>query len=107
MASQPPIQVINLEEDALALDGKRPEVTLAVGIVLRAEVIERRDRAQDGHLALGPEGDNAPSHHQHAPGQRAPELIVQVANAGGINKVGHWVTYELKTHVSGPRGGGL
>jgi hypothetical protein len=52
MASQPAIQVINLEEDALALDRERPEVALAIRVVVGIKGIEGGDRAQDGQLAL-------------------------------------------------------
>ena len=78
---------------------------LAVGVVLGIEVVEGRDGAQDGHLALGPEGNHASGHHQHAPSQGAPELVVQVTDAGNIDKVGHRITYALQPHAPGPRGG--
>ena len=39
MAGQRAVQVVDLEEDALALDGERPEIVLAVGVVVRIEAV--------------------------------------------------------------------
>ena len=57
------------------------------------------DRGQRHNKAAG-------GHHQDAPGQRAPELVVQVTDTGDIDEIGHVITCERKTHAPVPRGGG-
>ena len=50
MAREAPVEVVDFEEQALALDLEGTEVSLAIGVVIRVKAVEGGDGVQNGDL---------------------------------------------------------
>ena len=83
------VEVVKLEEDILAVDLHTAEVMFSVGIVVGRKGVECLHCRDNAGLSFGTKGDNACRQQQGAAGQRAPKLVVEVADGFGLVFVAH------------------
>lgn len=81
MAGERRVEVIDLEEDLVALDDDAAEVMLAVWIVVRREGIERSDGFEDSGFESGTEGQDSDREQDRATGKCRPEPVVGLSNS--------------------------
>jgi hypothetical protein len=91
VAREAPVEVGDFEKQVLALNLQGTKIPLAMGIVVGIEAVEGGNCVENGDLLGAAKRNHASGHHQHAPGQRAAQGIIQRANAADIHNVGHWI----------------
>src|SRR6202048_770321 len=75
------VEVVDLEQDRMAIGIKAAKVVLLVGIVGVAKVVKHRDGLNDPSDGFGAESGNAGRHHCKAFGKILAQFLVQRADA--------------------------